>query len=596
MTDGDQHLDDSSNCQEISWYTTQIDEAAASDSRFSMGLSLREKLGFQPWSDVPPDAPDEVKATCWAFDYRVEIEESGRRHVHLIPKDSFGERTDPPQISAVGKKVKTLWDHLLRGVCSPKSQARLAHLLFECGGAQRQQFGGVASDAYFAAADLWAYEMDSIEDLCTAERLAHAITDTARAERCLERLLDMAERELQQPRPRAGVVLRALEHAVRVPMCPERVDAVLELANAELAEVRERDDALALTYERRTDDESRSALWRRRVEAFIEAASSAGPGIVRLAFRQTALQIAEQSNIRELRERAAAELQATRGEDLGLMRVESASVLYREQIEGVRDSFIRGDNWQRALISFAHAGPLSGNVESNRAQVARNRAENALSAMLPQIVLGPDQLPIFEAVTDEDKFEADLVRFETQFIKLLIQPFTAALHQIVVKFGVPELSEIARFLVTWPGLTSRPTLVLVIARAMQRFWCGDSEGATYVLAPRIETLVRELILSTSRGLYKLQGTHKPGQYPGLGAMLAILPEEFVIDESRSRFLNAVLVEPLGFNVRNALAHGMNDYYDSGAAAILIHIALFLGTLVSISATSAAEPQATHDRP
>ncbi len=79
-------------------------------------------------------------------------------------------------------------------------------------------------------------------------------------------------------------------------------------------------------------------------------------------------------------------------------------------------------------------------------------------------------------------------------------------------------------------------------------------------------------------------------------MLAILPEEFVIDESRSRFLNAVLVEPLGFNVRNALAHGMNDYYDSGAAAILIHIALFLGTLVSISATSAAEPQATHDRP
>jgi len=166
------------------------------------------------------------------------------------------------------------------------------------------------------------------------------------------------------------------------------------------------------------------------------------------------------------------------------MRIESASVLYREQIEGVRDSFIQGDNWQRAVISFAHAGPLSGNVDSNRAEVARNRAENAVSARMPQIVLGPDQLPILEAVTDEDKFQADLVRLETQFIKFLIQPFTAALHQIVVKFGVPELSELARFLVAWPGLTSRPALVLVIARAMQRFWCGDSEGVVVVAAAR----------------------------------------------------------------------------------------------------------------
>jgi hypothetical protein len=119
--------------------------------------------------------------------------------------------------------------------------------------------------------------------------------------------------------------------------------------------------------------------------------------------------------------------------------------------------------------------------------------------------------------------------------------------------------------------------LFAVLRALQRFWSGDYEGATYTLVPRIEAQVRDLILSTHRGIFKLQKTHSPGQFPGLGAMLALLPTEFEIDESRQRFLKVVLTEPAGFNLRNRLAHGAVLFSDIGSAAIAIHVALYLAT-------------------
>ena len=98
-------------------------------------------------------------------------------------------------------------------------------------------------------------------------------------------------------------------------------------------------------------------------------------------------------------------------------RFESSSALYEELFERVRDSFIAGKSWQEAIYSFAHAGPLSGDITRNQSLVAELRAAAPLSALMPVKLVGPDGLPILEAVTDEEKFEYELVRVETQQVE-----------------------------------------------------------------------------------------------------------------------------------------------------------------------------------
>lgn len=96
--------------------------------------------------------------------------------------------------------------------------------------------------------------------------------------------------------------------------------------------------------------------------------------------------------------------------------------------------------------------------------------------------------------------------------------------------------------------------------------------------PRIETLVRNLVLRTDRGIYRLQVEHKPGQYPGLGNLLPILEDDYALPESVARFLSAVLRHPGGLNVRNLMLHGYVDDPGVGGAALLLHTALGIATI------------------
>lgn len=117
-----------------------------------------------------------------------------------------------------------------------------------------------------------------------------------------------------------------------------------------------------------------------------------------------------------------------------------------------------------------------------------------------------------------------------------------------------------------------------ITVALQRFWIGDSHGAIYTLLPMIETLIRDFIVNVNHGMYRLQQTHAPGQYPGLGAMLDLLPDFYDISPGWQRALKTILTHPAGFNLRNRLSHGIEQYSDPGHAALAIHTAFWLATL------------------
>ncbi|MUL46929.1 hypothetical protein FZI85_16110 [Mycobacterium sp. CBMA293] len=573
------------DAHDTAWYAHALDEAADTDSRYAMSTSLREKFGYHVFQNVPDDAPRLVAAVCWVVDYATEISD---RNAKLVPRHLFGDRTEPPHVRNVDESIKGAWRDLFALAKSPAARSRLAHLLFQLGGAGGREMAAVAVDTYVQSAAIWQRRTDAIEDLKVASRVARAVNDDEGATAAVDLLLDNVGMLLEADNPNltGGVVIHALRHATAEAEPSTRLGAVLEQAAEALTFPDERDEVLQLILSRCVDDAGRQQLWRRRVDAYLTSADDAESEIMRILLREKAVQIADKSGIKEVRERAASVLQTARDRDLEVIRVESSSNLYDELFEEMRDRFIAGDTWERALMSFAACGPLNGNTARNRDIVHEHHNLAPLTALFPAIVFGPGNLPYFRATTPDEKFEYDLTKLEAQIIAGMLGPLIAALHEIPRRFGLPTTQQMAEFLATWPGIhrSALPSVVL----ALQRFWVGDTPGAIHTLVPKIETLIRELLLRIDYGMYALEQSHRPGQYPALGFLIDALAGRFNISESGVRFLKVVLNEPPGLNIRNQFAHGIVEYGDAGTAALIIHTALFVGIL------SPVEPAAAED--
>jgi hypothetical protein len=149
--------------------------------------------------------------------------------------------------------------------------------------------------------------------------------------------------------------------------------------------------------------------------------------------------------------------------------------------------------------------------------------------------------------------------------------FAEALRGIWAKWGPIPVDELAQFLGERNHV--RPPVAAAIARSFIRFFEGDAEGAVYTAVPKIETLTRELVVALDLPTYQTQRVTRPGQYPGLGALLPSLKD--AIPESWWRYLNSYIASPLGDNVRNEVLHGFVDEFSETTAALVLIAALYL---------------------
>lgn len=583
MSHQERAADSRAEPRDLSWLAAVLDSESQQRSKYLMALDARGALGLSLVDGLPGDLGWPERATVWAFEYHVEtVDDQGRRRIRLAPAHEHDDGADPPAPGDVPEPVVEVWQALLGLVTQPAALARLHHLLFERGGPARREHARSAAAAYIAAARDWERGLDAVQDLTAATRLARAVGDGDLTAEALTAIGTLVARRLDEDDPPAGIIVRALRHLVGEPECPPEVDELLERAAGAWPDANRNDGVLALMLQRCRGDEARKQVWRRRVTAFTVDAAAASSGILRAVRLQQALGLAEASDDQELRQEAAAALQTVRRDDLGLMSFSATSRRYEEEFEQQVTACSAGDSWQQSLITFAELPPLSGDTECNRDLIRRRQAEHPLSAFLPTQLLGPEGLPAYTGTSEEDRFDVDLVRWETDLTEQWLPIVASALHKIPGRHGLPDLQDVSRFLATWPAIDG--PLAPTLARALLRYWTGDSEGAAYTVLPRIESTIRGLALASARGVYRLQRDHKPGQYAGLGQLLPILHEEYSLDESRIRFLAALLRHPAGLNLRNMMLHGFIGDPGPGAAATLLHAALSLGTIRSLEST------------
>ncbi|MDC7339220.1 DUF4209 domain-containing protein [Streptomyces lydicus] len=557
-----------------------IDQAAQASSKFEAARTLRTALLSETPSDVPVEEISDlpIRAALWAFDYRISVELDGnRQRVAVEPRfhGASGE-TDPPKVAAVAEEVVEVWHALTSKVTSPWGLARLQHLLFERRFGRAHEYAIAAAESYLAAATQWEVGLDRAGLLGIGLRVARSVNSRDQADLIVNQLMSDARQELSGDDHRPGVFMRLMKSILAENNPPSGVDDLLKDAFIAYADPFIRDDILGMQIARASDAEVKKRLWVELVEVWNEAASHS-QGIVRAAHLKKALECAEESQDRGLIERAAANLQGLRKDDLGLATFAASTSMDGAEIERLLAPMDGVGNWQQALLGLYQIyGPATGDLALNKARVEQHAREFVLSGCFTKELLGGDGLPRYRPQSDEDRDAVALADHETYNIQIFAPILAMALSRIADVYGIPSESDLAEFFAQAP-LTDED-LAHALARAFIRYWMGDAEGAAFTIIPRIETIVRNLVIAMDRGVYRIQRDQKPGQYPGLGYLLDIL-KAHGLDESWHRCALTVCANPAGgWNIRNEVAHGFIMNMGMPPAAAVLQLAVYLWSL------------------
>jgi hypothetical protein len=115
-----------------------------------------------------------------------------------------------------------------------------------------------------------------------------------------------------------------------------------------------------------------------------------------------------------------------------------------------------------------------------------------------------------------------------------------------------------------------------MAEGVYRFYTEDFLGASHILAPAVEAHIRALAAQAGVIVTRLPVGETPGGVRSLGSILPALAGR--LDDRWRHYLQSALVDPLSVNLRNTVAHGLSPVDSEPAAAVLVHIALFVTCL------------------
>jgi hypothetical protein len=282
--------------------------------------------------------------------------------------------------------------------------------------------------------------------------------------------------------------------------------------------------------------------------------------------------MARDYGLTDLADEVTTKLQSIRPRELGLTHTGFQVDIPAEVMEQYFAYFMDAPSWQDALGMLAVNDPPSGNVTSNRQQVEEMREEAPLHHLLPTMRLGGDGLPRFTASSEGQRDEWRLAEREMLLINLQAGHVAEVLRRIWSKWGPISEDDLTKFLGQRTHVPA--SLAAPMAGAFLRHFTGDVEAAAYTGMPKVEALVRAIVLACGLPVYRIQRERMPGQYPGLGAMLSEL-RKIGMDESWFRFLHTFFTSVAGANERNELLHGFINEVNEPTSALVMLAILYL---------------------
>jgi lysyl-tRNA synthetase class 1 len=230
------------------------------------------------------------------------------------------------------------------------------------------------------------------------------------------------------------------------------------------------------------------------------------------------------------------------------------------------------DTLNRIAVSFCP------NVEEVRTQLSEMKEQHKLLSMIPHTMLSGEQI-IGRAGSIEDDPDGrlffqirDNMKFESVWLQAAFSR-TREKHDFSPTSLLPHLFESPLF---------DPARTGLLEQGIGAYIVSDHVKAIHVLLPQIEHCLRRLLGMLGKPTNK----HRRSD---LGIMVEKSLNDVLESESRVRqclgedttiYLQVLLCDPRGFNLRNAVAHGLMDHgqFHSFFSDRLIHVLLLLSLL------------------
>jgi len=393
--------------------------------------------------------------------------------------------------------------------------------------------------------------------------------------------LSQAGAELAQTQPAPGIVLRLLSVPIgnQSEDVQARLAALLHEAWGAFDDSGIQDKIIRMQLAANAvSDGQRDELRRRSVELWREQASSVS-GMRRRFFLTEALDRARAYQLMDLDGEIRQEIQEAQIDQDEMQTVSSEIELPASYVENTLAHVSSAVGWSSCLKRLMVLGPLTGSLDQNRETVRQQAQQFPIKRLFSGEILGPGNVPIFKPRTEADHDELDLSSHEKFAIGVGSHIAAEALDRILASHGHPTKSELHAYFTT-PFIDANTAERM--AASVEHFTRGRFDECVMVLIPRIETAIRTLVRAIGKPIWwepkpsKKQSRPVFGHQRSLGKLLDQLKGK--MDEDFRRYLYALLVNPLGYNLRNLYMHGLADQGTREHAAALIHTAVFLAEL------------------
>lgn len=493
----------------------------------------------------------------------------------------FDNKRFPPMVASLPPETLSRWVEVTEVTENSALLARLHDLLWVARQGDRPDLHArAASDAYVEVAERtnW-HAMDRVDCLSRALELARSVGDDDRIAAAESAMLQLADASLESGGDSdlkgPGISLTLLQ-ALRDlgNLDDEGLDGRLIRASEHFSGDPHTRDNIADLREPQLNQEQRTALRKAQIQDWRQVAENE-TGLTRVLHLEHALEIARVHQLSSEERELLRELQEIPEDDLDLKEISAEVEIPTEKMEAFVEAFIDPKGlWQVSLMRFGNYGPPGGTDQEVNDQVTDLMQKAPIQFHVTKVVYGPAGNSIFKAVDDESHRHLAAAERRAFAARLWSLSAVRVLEMIRDRHGRPSESELADFFATElipADLASR------IARSFDLYWDGHFDEAGHMLAPRLERVIRELARRVGIPIIKPPHGLHPGGVRTLGDLLSALKGAFAEDAWRA-YLRNLLADPLGLNLRNAVAHDLHHELESADVALLLHAACFLRLL------------------
>ena len=533
---------------------------------------------------VEGEPSDTQRDLVSAFGYhlfdRSQRENREREGAPYGPMIEMGGRRFPARLDEASSDTLSVWKDAYEAIDDPRSRSRLGDLLWLRKTKPRpDQFARGACAAFLALSrdETWR-DMEKTFALLRALELGRELRDQTLTREVVVRIVDATTIKLDSDGDRPGIALRLIESLVslRDNDRPADLTDLLDRAEQEYGADPWHLDTINDLRAALLPSEQIPTLRRTQVENWRRHAAD-GEGIARVVDLEHALEIANAAGLAEEARDLRVELQRVSQADLGLASLSGEVSVPTAEIERFIEAFLEPATLAEAMRVFGAHGPPGGEPAALAEEVDKQMAATPLQFLVNRVILDSSGFPIFRATTEEGRIRAALAQRRSFAAEIWSVFAFDVLRRMKARYDDPSPEEVTA---AFSGGILDDVLAERFARALALLWEELPDESAHLAAPRIERAVRDLAALVGIPIINEPRGDETGGVRTLGVLLDAL-RGFLPTPGWHAYLVSLLVDPLGRNLRNTVAHGLRERTSAQDAALLIHAGCFLRNLAVV---------------